>query len=275
MSLLFFYSRKNFYLISRVFFLFFFLIFRVTLFSQNTTDSITVVQELDPDYQEEEVKTDQDNEVDYFLKKEEQQADWKETPRRKLADSTIRMMKEDEDFWYANAIFETKKKKEDRNKGYIPIGERTWFKTLIWLIIVGGFATILIFYLASSNVGLFRKKNVSTAKVDQEEEMPEDIFAINYQKEIEKATLQGNYRLAVRLMFLKLLKIMSEKNVISYKQDKTNFDYLIQLHPTGYYKDFFRITRNYEFSWYGKFEVSEEAFGIIRREVKQFENQLK
>jgi hypothetical protein len=235
-----------------------------------------VVQELDPDYQDEAIKPEEEDEKekDYFLEKAEQNPDWKITSRRKLADSTVRKMQADEDFWYANAIFEIKKKKAGKNQGYIPLGERTWFKTLIWFIIIGGFATILVLYLASSDVGLFRKKIITTSKQDNGEEMPEDIFAINYQKEIDKAEMQGNYRLAVRLMYLKLLKTMSEKNVISYKQDKTNFDYLAQLHPTGYYKDFFRITRNYEYSWYGKFDVSEEAFSFIRQDVKQFEKQL-
>lgn len=271
-----FYYKNRFQLTSRVFLFLFFFLSCTCLYSQNDSDSIQMVQELDPDHQDEAIKPEEEDEKeqDYFLEKAEQNPDWKITSRRKLADSTVRKMQADEDFWYANAIFEIKKKKENKNQGYIPLGERTWFKTLIWFIIIGGFATILVLYLASSDVGLFRKKIITTSKQENEEEMPEDIFAINYQKEIDKAEMQGNYRLAVRLMFLKLLKTMSEKNVISYKQDKTNFDYLAQLHPTRYYKDFFRITRNYEYSWYGKFDVSEEAFSFIRQDVKQFEKQL-
>src|SRR5690606_4231613 len=110
-----------------------------------------------------------------------------------------------------------------------------------------------------------RTKKVKEAE-RADEEMPEDIFAINYQREIDKATAQRNYRLAVRLMFLRLLKSMSERNIIRYQQDKTNLDYLMQLHNTTYYKDFFRITRNYEYSWYGKFDVSEEAYRLIRKD---------
>ena len=67
---------------------------------------------------------------------------------------------------------------------------------------------------------------------------------------------------------------MSEKNIIQYKQDKTNIDYLMQLHTTKHYTNFFRITRNYEYSWYGKFEVSEEAYRIIRNDFDHFENAI-
>jgi hypothetical protein len=68
---------------------------------------------------------------------------------------------------------------------------------------------------------------------------------------------------------------MSEKNIIQYKQDKTNFDYLLQLHPTKHYNSFFRITRNYEYSWYGKFDVSEQAYRVISSEFDQFDRELR
>jgi hypothetical protein len=67
---------------------------------------------------------------------------------------------------------------------------------------------------------------------------------------------------------------MAEKNIIQYKQDRTNLDYLLQLHPTVYYNNFFRITRNYEYSWYGKFEVREGAYKMIRSDFDQFDHQL-
>jgi hypothetical protein len=49
----------------------------------------------------------------------------------------------------------------------------------------------------------------------------------------------------------------------------------MQLSPTKYYQDFFRITRNYEYSWYGKFEVNEDAYRIIRQDFEQFDPTMK
>jgi hypothetical protein len=45
----------------------------------------------------------------------------------------------------------------------------------------------------------------------------------------------------------------------------------MQLQPTAYYRDFFRVTRHYEYSWYGEFNVSADAYSIIRHEFDQFE----
>ncbi len=218
--------------------------------------------------------------------------------QRTIPGQEIRKMKEDGDFWYADADIKRKKSKEQiayerehgqkgqkekdeqalkeeqqQNTSYIPLGQRSWFQTFLWVIILGVFVIGLFIYLRGSNVGLFRKKNKRLASTG-EEEISEDIFAINYQREIDKAAAQGNYRLAIRLLFLKLLKNMSEKSIILYKQDKTNLDYLGELHPTNYYTNFFRITRNYEYSWYGHFMVSEDAYKIIRRDFDQFDKEL-
>ncbi|HWR32933.1 MAG TPA: hypothetical protein VN451_05385, partial [Chitinophagaceae bacterium] len=185
----------------------------------------------------------------------------------------VKEMQEDDDFWYANTEIK-KEEPEFKKSGYVRLSRQSWFQTLLWLVIIGGFAAAIMWYLGSSNIGLFRKKNIA-ASTDVTGEIPEDIFAINYQREIEKATVNGNYRLATRLMFLRMLKAMAEKNIIQYKQDRTNFDYLLQLQPTAYYSHFFRITRNYEYSWYGHFDVSEDAFNIIRKDFDQFDRQLK
>jgi hypothetical protein len=217
-----------------------------------------------------------DQEKNKFLKKEDYAGTPLSVRERNVPDSLIKRAQQDKNFWYANAIIEKEEPEEAKNDStYVPLTQRTWFQTLIWLIIIGGFATFLMIYLSNNTIGLFRKRKIVTADGEEKEEITEDIFAINYQREIDKAAAAGNYRLAVRLMFLRLLKNMAEKNIIRYQQDKTNFDYLMQLHGTSYYPHFFRITRNYEYSWYGKFDISEDNYRLIRNDVDHFETGLR
>ena len=194
-------------------------------------------------------------------------------PVRTLTEAARKKIRDDDDFWYANYSFT--KKKEEKKESYVPLSERSWFQTLLWMVIIGGFGAFLVIYLSGNNISLFRRR---TPRLGTEgeggEEIPQDIFAIRYQQEIDKAIRAGNYRLAVRLLFLRLLKNMAERNVIRYQHDKTNLEYLLQLRSTGYYTDFFRITRHYEYSWYGKFEVGPEAFGVIQDEINRFDNQI-
>ena len=206
---------------------------------------------------------------EYFLRKEFTGGLPDTLQFRRLPDNTIKTLREDKAFWYANETFKKREKKKERTS----FTAHPLFQTILWLIIVAGFVTFLILYLYNSNASLFRK---SSAIADEETDAEaSDIFAINYQKEIDKAVGMSNYRLAVRLMFLRLLRNLSDRNIIQYKQDSTNFDYMMQLHPTGMYPDFSRLARNYEYSWYGQFEIDKEKYSIIKNEFENFERKLK
>ncbi len=197
--------------------------------------------------------------------------------KRNMPAEKIKKLKEDDNFWYADKEFTRKEKQQElkaRNEDYVPLLRRSWFQTLLWLVIIGAFAAAVMWFLASGEVGLFRKRSREMPAAGDDEAMPEDIFAINYQKEIDKAAGQGNYRLATRLMFLRLLKNMAERNIIRYKQDRTNLDYLFQLQGSQYYDGFFRITRDYEYAWYGLFDVNEEAYAAIRSDFNRFERMM-
>jgi len=191
--------------------------------------------------------------------------------QRQVPDSVIRNLQQEDDFWYANTTIEKEKPKQEK-KEFRYEGSPAWVTRVLWVVIVGLFLSVLVYYMAES--GLFRRRRSipDVAVSGDPEQMPEDIFAIQYQKEIDKAVAIGDYRLAVRLQYLRLLKHMAEKNIIRYQQDRTNMDYLMQLHTTGYYHDFFRITQHYEYSWYGHFTVSLQAYQLITTEVKNFEN---
>ena len=189
---------------------------------------------------------------------------------RAVPDSIINALKSDEAFWYANYDF--KKKETPQNDSLIlRLVNLAWFRTLVWFLIITGFTAVVIWYLASSNASIFRRAPYAIASAT-EDANSENIFEINFENEISKTIATGQYRLAVRLMFLRMLKNLSEKNIIQYKQDKTNLDYLMQVHPTSYYKDFFRLTRNFEYTWYGKFDLSLEAFTIIKNDFETFQN---
>lgn len=254
------------------------LLFTYVSGAQTTEDSIAM--SIGPvhdslQYDEEEYKTtDPEDERERF--REKAAADSFSVKERQLPAGHAEKLKKDKDFWYADAELKEKEEpaEEQDSVEYVPLGQRSWVQTLLWIIIIGGFAGAIMWYLAESNVGLFRKKRTATGAGPEGDEMPGDIFAINYQKEIDKATGQGNYRLAVRMMYLRLLKELSEKNIIQYQQDRTNLDYLLQLNPTPHYPHFFRLTRHFEYSWYGHFEVEPQAYRVIAKEFDQFEKEI-
>jgi len=212
---------------------------------------------------------------------------------RILPSRIISELKSRDEFWYADSAFNSNRKKDsikaannqanNKNKNTTtttapeedqrqpsPIKTSRWLSMPVLVIILVIFAAVLIFMLVKNNV-------VSSARYKEkieDEETPEDIFNIPYEKEINKAIADKNYRFAIRLMFLRLLRSMDEKKLIQYTHERTNFDYLMQVFSSRYYKEFFRITRNYEYAWYGKFDITDDAFSTIKSEFDNFQQKL-
>lgn len=183
-------------------------------------------------------------------------------------------LKEDDDYWYAN-LAPVKKKAEAPEEAKKSWFRQPWFRSLLWFVILGSFIGVVIWYLISGNILIFRKKAKSIAAEEEEELVTDDIFSIPYEQEIAKAESAANYRLAVRLWYLRLLKALSEKGLVDYRYGRTNHDYVLQLQKSVYYRDFSRLTRNFEYTWYGQFDLSAEAYQMMRNDFSTFQNALR
>lgn len=192
---------------------------------------------------------------------------------RKIPDSIVTKIKSDKDYWYVNTTPEKKKPSVKQNNG---VFQQQWFTTVFWFVLVGGFIALLLWFLSSGNISLFRRsKKIANDKDENTEPVTENIFELNYEKEINSAVAAADYRLAIRLLYLQTLKQLSERNIINYSNQKTNSDYLFQLAETGYYKNFFRLTRNFEYTWYGQFQLSRNAFETMQKDFLNFKQQLR
>jgi hypothetical protein len=200
-------------------------------------------------------------------------ADKNTVAQRKLEDSELKKMKEEDAFWYINEAPQREKLKPPPKKNSLSFFAKEWFRNLVWFLIVGGFIAIMIWFLASSNISIFQKKAI---KIRQEKDVlsTENIFDIRFDSEIDKAIATKDFRLAIRLLYLQLLKELSGKQLIQYKQEKTNSDYVLQLFGSPFYKDFFKLTRSFEYSWYGKFVITEQSFQTIRNDFYLFKKSL-
>jgi hypothetical protein len=193
---------------------------------------------------------------------------------RQVDSQRLDKLKKDDAFWYVNTA-PVKAKKQVIKKLPEPRQNPEWVRNLLWVLVVGGFVTLIIWFLMASDVQLFWKSPPVVAKQEDEEEFStENLFDIDYESALKSAMAAGNYRLAIRLLYLQTLRDLALRNIIQYRQERTNSDYLMQLFHTSYYKDFFRLTRNFEYAWYGQFEVSPSAFERIRNEFASFKQRM-
>ncbi|HEY1870759.1 MAG TPA: hypothetical protein VGG71_06850 [Chitinophagaceae bacterium] len=234
-------------------------------FGKNISAQDTAVATVIPDTTLTEQVDTSSMHTEYFDKKTSNVIDT--VQMREVPGYIIDSFKKDDAFWYANRAFKRKKTKEQRDLK-LP---SQWMNMPTFLLIVILFIGLLMWYLFQNNI-IRRRQKIASESADVAAN--ENIFEINYQREIERAINTSNYRLAIRLMFLRLLRDLSRKNIIQYKHEKTNLDYLSQLSSGEYYGDFFRLARDYEYVWYGKFEVSSEAFKIIKNDFEKFDRKL-
>lgn len=102
------------------------------------------------------------------------------------------------------------------------------------------------------------------------EESVENIHEINFNEEINKAVIAGNYRLAVRLLYLQALKFLSDGAQIDWKPEKTNQAYVDELVDPDRKKAFRLLTLKFEYIWYGDFSVEKESFKALKVSFDRF-----
>ena len=139
-------------------------------------------------------------------------------------------------------------------------------KIILWTLAIA-FVGIIIFQLLKTN-GLFQRKSAS--RVSHTEEIQDELQLLNnFDELIKQAYLQGDYRLAVRYNFLKVLQQLRDKEYINYEPDKTNSRYVYEL-PINFRNDFSKLIFQYEYVWYGFFDLTQEQYDNIQGGFSSF-----
>jgi hypothetical protein len=131
---------------------------------------------------------------------------------------------------------------------------------IIYGLVVGLIVYVLVLILR--NISLKSDKKVTPkALAPADVIVIEDIQELETDRLLREAISSGNYRLAVRMCFLGMLKTLDEDGFIKWKRDKTNRDYLSELFTRQHYYDEIRqLTLNYEVVWYGEHDLTPVAY---------------
>lgn len=103
----------------------------------------------------------------------------------------------------------------------------------------------------------------------------QNIHAVDFDKLIEEAKAANNYRLAVRMQYLKTLKALSDAGLINWQINKTNFEYYYELKRENMRRQFYALTVVFESVWYGHNEISADEFSDSDNSFGQFLSLIK
>ena len=130
---------------------------------------------------------------------------------------------------------------------------------LLWIIVIGVVGYIFYKLFISADNFLFRKNKRSMAEETGPTDTGEDITSTNWELLLQKAMDAKDARMAVRYSYMWLLQILQRNELINYRIDKTNYDYYLELNETDVKQPFKRLSRQYEYVWYGKYPITETA----------------
>lgn len=143
-------------------------------------------------------------------------------------------------------------------------------KILAWGTMLAIVGYILYRILGSGEALLFAKRQ---KKVKQGAATHTPTFGeTDWEELLQKAVQANDVRLAVRYSYMLLLQLLQQRQMIDYRDDKTNYEYYRELERTPYKQPFKTISRQYEYAWYGNYALSVSAYNdyiTLFNEVRQ------
>jgi hypothetical protein len=213
---------------------------------------------------------------------------------RAVPDSTVHRFKNEKEFEYANDPEywdleheqELKRKREQEQREQELRAEREEYKKGFWdyfneifagkylraaiYVVLISFFLFVIYRIMVVNK-LFVFYHSKKAKVTDSGEAV-DIEDENLDDKIRKAAQAGEYRQAVRYMYLKTLQLLNDRQWIKYHVDGTNYEYVMQMSKHKLGNDFGFLTRIYDYVWYGEFALTPEQFTLVNNNFSHFYN---
>lgn len=224
------------------------------------------------EYNYDEYSDEESTEVPHTLKSPEELSQTKQYQEEKL-----NVKKFDEKEW-KKIIGDTdyneeppKPEEEQKSDPREPMSFGNWnsdiLRVMAYVCIIG--VILFILYAVTKNIkpGSPRLKNSDEIDTSAHVENIEDLDVNSL---LRKTIADGNFRLAVRLYFLGLLKELNEQGIILWKKDKTNHDYLSELSIKDFhYDEVRRLTLAYEQVWYGEHRLTTESYQQLFAEFEK------
>ncbi len=141
---------------------------------------------------------------------------------------------------------------------------------LLWCI-----AAVFLFYILYRLFSLdavFRRQPAEAVTADPDEAAG-TVSVADYDKLIMQSCRLGDYRMAVRYLFLKTLSALEHKEYLVLSADKTNYQYVQEL-DSRLKNDFSALVLIYDYTWYGGIVPEKDLFTGIEKKFIAFNQKM-
>jgi hypothetical protein len=198
---------------------------------------------------------------------------------------TISQNKFDRDKWKAakkDLDYSEEPPKKEKEKiethTWSPSSPSIFSGSAVKFIFVGIILLLLAFLLFKIFSNRLSNKKVVTHKNIVSIEDIEDLHLVpesELERLLREALERKDFNEAIRIYYVFIIRELSEKELIGWKKEKTNRDYLAELRPTQHYALFKELTLLFERVWYGDVLLAEPDYTRISPRFKTFADSIK
>ena len=139
------------------------------------------------------------------------------------------------------------------------------------VMVVALFVILLVLIISKLLGSNLRLKSVKMgSSVQTIEDVEERLMETDLIQWLKSAVNERNYRLALRIYYLIIIKELTKKEWISWKKEKTNMDYLYEMRGKESYEQFEEITGIYQLVWYGEKQYSDKELTRMSHKFKDY-----
>ena len=128
---------------------------------------------------------------------------------------------------------------------------------------------LVIYFIYKKRPELFMRDKKSLLPYEVEQE---NIYRIDFEKDITEALAVGDFRTAIRILYLQTIRFFADKQWIDWQIYKTPTEYMYELKPAGLKTPFRDFTNRFLQVRYGNFKATRELFDSmcsLRDELKK------
>ncbi len=145
-----------------------------------------------------------------------------------------------------------------------------WSNVILVLVVLA--LTALVFFLFFNKI----KETKGNRKIirDLDSILPTEIPKTELELLLEEALQHEDYREAIRVYFIYVIRGLVNKNYISWEKEKTNFSFLSEMRGNPHFESFEKCVSVYEIVWYGERQLNKMEFQQVEPRFKNLVKKL-
>ena len=145
----------------------------------------------------------------------------------------------------------------------------SWLRYLFYALAIALVLYGLYRLFEMDKMGLFKSNKKAQFTVIAQEE---NLAKRDLDQELAQARAAQDWRLCVRLQYLRVLKALDRARIIEVKAGKTNHQYSYEIENARVLHSFKKLSQLFDYAWYGGFEINRRTAQKCDEEVQNLLN---